>query len=305
MPWCWSVLEAVAWAVLLFALDDDIGRSAMEALFAQFAQYQFLQYTLLACLLASIGCGIVGSYVVVRRMTLMSGSMAHAVFSGMGIAYFMGVSPLAGALLSALVIALIIGWISTHWQQQDDVLLSALWSSGMAVGIIFMAKTPSYNVDLFSYLFGNILLIRKQDLLLMLCLDCIVVLIVSLGYQRFLGTVFDEEFARLRGVHTRLAYYGLLLLVAMTVVLLIRIVGLILVICLLAVPAASAALFVNSLKGMMVLACAICLVATWSGLLLSMMLDWPASATMVLLACTFYTAALLFTRVILRRGVAR
>lgn len=268
----------------------------MTELLAQFMQYRFLQYTLLACLLASIGCGMVGSYIVVKRLSLMSGSIAHAVFSGMGIAYFAGASPLLGAMLSALVLAVIIGFISTHWRHQDDVLLSALWSAGMAVGIIFMAKTPSYNVDLFSYLFGNILLIRGQDLLLMLGLNVVIVLIISCGYQQLLGTVFDEEFARLRGINTELAHYGLLILIALTVVLLIRIVGLILVICLLSVPAASAALFADSLKRMMLLACVFCLLATWLGLLASIPLDWPASAAMVLLACSGYFLALLWAR---------
>lgn len=264
----------------------------MSWLFEQFAEYQFLQHTLLACLLASVGCGMVGSYVVVRRLSLMSGSIAHAVFSGMGIAYFAGVSPLFGAMVSALVIAIIIGFISTHWKQQDDVLLSALWSAGMAIGIIFLAKTPGYNVDLFSYLFGNILLIKRQDLILMLCLDIAIVCLVGFYYQRLLGAVFDEEFARLRGINTQLAQYFLLILIALTVVLLIRIVGLILVICLLSVPAATAALFVDSLKRMMLLACAFCLAATWLGLALSIPLDWPASASMVLLSCAAYILSL-------------
>ncbi len=205
----------------------------MSEFYTALLQFDFLQKALLGGLLASIGCGIVGSYVVVKRIGFMAGGISHAVLGGMGAALFFGFSPLGGALAAALLAAILIGWISLRWKEREDTLIGALWAVGMAIGIIFISKTPGYSVNLMSYLFGNILMVPQQDLWLMAVLDLLVLVIVWLFYRQFLAVSFDEEFARLRGVPVTGFYLLLLCMVAMTVVLLIQVVGLILVIALL------------------------------------------------------------------------
>lgn len=257
-------------------------------------QYEFMQHALAACLLASIGCGIVGVYVVVKRIGFLAGGIAHAVLAGMGIAYFLGESPIAGAVIVALVSAVLIGWIKLRWREEEDVLIAAFWSVGMAVGVIFISRTPGYAVDLTSYLFGNILLVSRDDLWLMALVDSFVLASVLLCYRQFLATVFDEEHARLRGVRVEAFYIYLLCIVALTVVLLIQIVGLILVMALLVLPAATAAGFAGSVLRMMGLAVVLSMAVTVAGLGLSFAPNLPSGATMVVVSGLVYLAATLF-----------
>jgi zinc transport system permease protein len=260
----------------------------MSAFVQALMSHGFLQNALLGGILASIGCGIMGTYVVVKRIGFLAGGIAHTVLGGMGIAYFLGRSPLAGALVAAIIAALLIGWINLHWRQQEDTLIAAFWSVGMAVGVIFISRTPGYNVDLMSYLFGNILMIPRQAIYLMAAMDVAVVLIVLLFYKQFLAVAFDEEFARLRGIKVELFYLLLLCMVAITVVLLIQIVGLILVIALLTLPAAIAGQYVGSLGRIMWLAIALGVFFNSAGLAIAYEPDLPAGATIILLAGATY-----------------
>jgi len=264
----------------------------------------FLQHALLAALLAGFACGIVGTYVVVRRIGYMAGGIAHSVLGGMGIAYFLGADPLLGAVIAALLAALAIGWISLHWKQHEDVIISAVWAVGMALGILFIARTPGYNVDLLSFLFGNILMVSSRDLAVMAMLDLVVLCLVTLFYKQFLAVCFDEEFARTRGVDVNLFHLLLLCLVAVTVVSLIRVVGLILVIALLALPAATMRQFVRSILGMMVGACLLGMLFGATGLAVSFATDLPSGAIIVLLAgCAFLLSLALSA--VLRRARRR
>lgn len=256
----------------------------MNEFFDALLVHGFLQNALVGGMLASIGCGIMGTYVVVKRIGFLAGGIAHTVLGGMGIAYFLGRSPLAGAFISAILAALLIGWVNLRWRQQEDTLIAAFWSVGMAVGIIFISRTPGYNVDLLSYLFGNILLIPRQTLYLMAAMDAAIMLTVVLFYKQFLAVAFDDEFARMRGINVELFYLLLLGMVAITVVLLIQVVGLILVIALLTLPAAIAGQWVGSLGRMMLLAVALGGVFTSGGLALAYEPDLPAGATIIVLA---------------------
>ena len=190
-------------------------------------RYGFLQGALIAGLLTSIGCGVMGSYVVVKRIAFIAGSIAHSVLGGMGIALYMGADPLIGALIAAIIAALLIGGIRLYWKQQEDTLIGALWAIGMAIGVIFIAKTPGYQSDLTSYLFGNILLVPHSSLWFMAGLDVVLLAIVWAYHRQLLAVVFDEEHARLRGIPASFFYLLLLVMVALTVVLLIQVVGLI------------------------------------------------------------------------------
>lgn len=264
----------------------------MIELMAEIFRNSFMQYALLACVLASIGCGVIGTYVVVKRIGFLAGGIAHSVLAGMGIAIFLQASPLAGAVITALLSGVLIGWINLHLRQHEDILVAAFWSMGMAIGILFISRVPGYNIDLMSYLFGNILLVSERDLYLMLILDVVIVALVFLFYRQFLAAAFDEEFARLRGLNVEFFYILLLCTVALTVVLLIQVVGLILVLALLILPAATAAQFAVSILRMMLLAVVFSVVITVSGLLISYAPDLPSGSTIIVLAGSVYIVTL-------------
>jgi zinc transport system permease protein len=258
-------------------------------------QYAFLQYALAAGALVSVACGIVGTYVVTRRISYIAGSISHCVLGGMGAARYLatvhgwhGVTPLHGAVVSALLAAIVIGVVSLRAKQREDTVIGALWAIGMATGVLFIARTPGYNEDLMGYLFGNILMVTPKDLLLIVALDALVVMVAIVWYDQLLAVCFDEEFARLRGLKVEFFYLMLLCLTALTVVLLVSVVGIVLVIALLTLPAAVAGHFARTLRQMMVLSTVCSLAFTTAGLALSYAPDLPAGATVILLAGATY-----------------
>jgi len=275
-----------------------------------------MQCALAAGLLASIACGVVGSYVVARRITYLAGGIAHCVLGGMGAAAYchkaLGwswvdpvfdiewISPMSGAVAAALGAAGIIGVVSLRLKQREDTVISALWATGMATGVLFIAKTPGYQQDLMGYLFGNILMVPRQDLVLIAILD-VVVVAVSLGlYKQFLAICFDEEFARARGIRVE-AYYLLLLgLTALTVVLLVTVVGIVMVIALLTLPVAAAALMARRLWQVMIVAVLLSMGLTTAGLALSYGPDLRSGAVIVVLSAGLYLAVLV-TKALLNR----
>lgn len=249
-------------------------------------QYEFMQNALIAGLLAAVACGIVGVYVVVKKVVFVSGGIAHASFGGIGLGYFLGINPVLGAMFFTVASALGIGLVTRRSRLPEDTAIGILWSTGMALGIIFIGLSPGYAPDLFSYLFGNILTVPAFDLMLMLILDAVIITLVFLLYKEFLFLSFDEEFSTVTGVPTERLYLLLLCLVALTVVVLIRVVGIILVIALLTIPAALARQFTHSLKKMMLLAILAGVVFTFSGLWLSYLLDLASGATIILVSGT-------------------
>ncbi len=266
-----------------------------------FIQYPFLQTALIAGLLASIGCGVMGSYVVVKRIGYLAGGISHSVLGGMGAALFFGFSPFGGALLAALAAALLIGWIKLKGEAREDTLIGAVWAIGMSIGVLFIARTPGYAADLTGYLFGNILLVSRGQLWELAVLDLLVIGLVAAFYRQFLAVTFDEEFARLRGVPVALFYLLFLCLVALSVVLLVQVVGLILVIALLTLPAAIAGHHVRTLGRMMVLASLLGMGFTGAGLALSFHWDLPSGPVIILVAGTAYLLSALTGRRLHRR----
>lgn len=270
----------------------------MGEFLAALAQHSFLQYALAAGLLASVACGVVGSYVRARGMTYMAGGIAHCVLGGMGAARYLHVvwgwewlSPLMGAVVAALAAALIIGIASLKWKEAEDTLISAVWSIGMAAGVLFIWGTPGYHENLMSYLFGNILMVGPRDLWLLLLLN---VVVVGLGlgfYNQLTAICFDEEFATLRNVPVTAYYLGLLCLTALTVVLLTTVVGLVMVIALLTLPVAVAGRLSRALWQVMALAAILTAALTSCGLFTGYATDLPAGAITVILAGATYLAA--------------
>ncbi|MDI6686781.1 MAG: metal ABC transporter permease [Desulfobacterales bacterium] len=251
----------------------------------------FMQNAVIVGLLAAMACGIMGTYVVTRRIVFISGGISHTVLGGMGAAYYYGFNPTHGAFVAAIIAALLIGFVSLRYHQHEDTLIGALWAVGMAVGILFIYNTPGYNVDLMSYLFGNILMVKRESVLFVACLDLVIISLVALFYKRFLAVCFDEEYSRLQGVSVEGTYLLLLCLVAATVVMLIQVVGIILVIALLTLPAATARYFSQSLGKMMILASMFGAVFTTSGLVISYNQDIPSGATIIVVAGLAYIMA--------------
>ena len=277
----------------------------MSEFFQALATNVLLQHALLAGIIASVACGVVGSYVVARRITYIAGGIAHCTLGGMGIAQYLHavygwqhVRPLHGAVASALLAAMIIGWVSLRARQREDTVISALWAIGMAVGVLFIAATPGYQQDLMSYLFGNILLVSRENLMLIVGLDVVVVGLGLLFYNKFLAVCFDEEFARLRGVAVEFYYLLLLCLTALTVVVLVTVVGMVLVIALLTLPVAVAAHFVSRLWQVMLLSAVLSAALTTAGLAVSYAPEMPPGATTIALAGGLYLLVIIGARLL-------
>jgi zinc transport system permease protein len=275
----------------------------MEFLEAVF-HFEFLQHALMAGLLGGVAAGIVGTWVVVRRTSSIAGAVAHCVLAGLGLARWLqevhGLSwadPMLGATAAALVAAALIAKASENGGEREDTVIAAIWALGMAIGLLFIASTPGYAEDLMSYLFGNILLVRTTDLWLMALLDvCIVVVAVGL-HREIQALCFDEAFARMRGLAVGRLSLLLHTITALTVVLLVSIVGIVLVIALLTLPAAVAGRFSATLGRMMVLAIILSVAFTTLGLGISYTTDLPAGATTIVLAGLVYV----IVRIVWRR----
>ncbi len=281
----------------------------MISFFTDWAQYAFLQYALLAGALAAVTCGIVGTFVVTKRITYVAGGIAHSVLGGLGFALYMQkvyhwdfFHPYLGALAAGLVAALTIGLVTLKARQREDTVIGAIWAIGMAVGILFIAKTPGYNQDLMSYLFGDILMVSPGELWLIAFLDLVVVMLTFVFYNHFKAVCFDEEFARVRNINVEFYYLLLLCMVAVTVVLLVSVVGIIMVIALLTLPVAAAANFSKSLWRMMLLSILLSVALTTSGIIVSYKPDLPTGATIIVLSGLLYLATLLWAAVSRKRA---
>jgi zinc transport system permease protein len=251
--------------------------------------YDFMRNALLAGLLASVACGVIGAYVVSKRIVFISGGIAHASFGGIGLGYLAGISPVLGATLFSLLSAVSMGLITRRSRLPEDTAIGILWAMGMALGIIFIGLTPGYAPDLFSYLFGNILTVPASDLFLMLGLDVFIVAVVILLFKEFLAISFDEEYSLVSGIPVEALYITMLCLIALTIVVLIRVVGIILVIALLTIPASLARQFTHHMGWMMLLAVVFSIVFTFTGLWLSYILDLASGATIILTSGITFT----------------
>ncbi len=260
--------------------------------------YPFFQRALVAGLLASVACGIVGTFVVVRRIASISGGLSHAAFGGVGLGYLFGFEPMLGALGFGVASALGVGVAEIRLRQGLDTLIAMMWAVGMALGIVFVSLAPGQAPDLLGYLFGNILLVSPQYVGAVAALDLLIIGVTVLLFDRLRAVVFDEEFAWVIGIRVELLFLLLLTLVGLTVVVLIRVVGVILVIALLTIPAVIARHWTDRLAPMMVLSVLIGgltitagLFATW-GVSAGFGVDLPTGPSIILLsAAGFATSA--------------
>jgi zinc transport system permease protein len=245
-------------------------------------EYEFMRNAVAAAALVSVACGVVGTFVVIRKIVFISGGIAHAAFGGIGLGYLVGINPIVAAIPFSVLSALGIGLLSKKADMGEDAAIGVLWTLGMASGVVFIHMSPGYAPDLFSYLFGSILTVPLQDLMMMVILDVVILGGVFLFYKEFVGLSFDEEFSTVVGIPAQWLNLLLLCLVGLSVVALIRVVGVILVIALLTMPAAIGRYFTYDVKRMMVLSVGIGVMGTVAGLFMSYAADLPSGATIVL-----------------------
>lgn len=243
-----------------------------------------------------------GSYVVVKRISFIAGSVSHSILAGLGLFLWLErvvglvwASPLEGALIAGVISACLIGYIHMNYSQREDSVIAAVWSVGMALGILFIAATPGFNVELTNFLIGNILWVSPHDLKLLAVLDVVVVVSVILLHQKLLQICFDEDQARLQQLPVQKLYLFLLILVAISVVILMQVVGVVLVMTMLTLPPAIANLFTSRLSRMMILSVLLSALFSFLGTFLAFHLDWPVGATIALVAGASYVFSLLFT----------
>ncbi len=266
-------------------------------------QMEFMQNAVTAGLLVSIICGIIGTLVVVNRIVFLAGGVAHAAYGGIGLSFYLGIPYMIGALGFSLASAMIMALVTLKSKQRADTIIGVMWAFGMAMGIILLDLTPGYNVDLMSYLFGSILTVPASELWIMALLGGIVFVTVVFFYNDMLAMSYDEEFARIRGVPVTALYFLLIGLVAISVVMVIRVVGLIMVIALLTIPPYIAEKITHTLKSMMVLASLFGAVFTFLGLWLSYAFDLTSGAAIIMVASfAFFITMLIHHLIHLARG---
>lgn len=254
-------------------------------------QYTFLQHAVASAILASLICGVMGAIISEKKLVMMSGGVAHTAFGGIGLGHFLKIEPIIGALGFAVCAALGIAKIQRSTRTNADLLIGMFWSLGMAMGILFIALTPGYPPDMSSYLFGDILTVSRLDLGLMLALGIVILSVVWAYFPYVKAYLFDDEFTRVLGVNTRLLENLLYVLIALTVVIVIRVVGIILVIALLTIPPAIARQYSYSLKNIMLLSAIIGTIFCLSGLWLSYELQFSSGAAIILIASSGYLLA--------------
>ncbi len=251
-------------------------------------QFEFMRNAVIAGFFASLICGIIGSFVVVNRLVFLAGGIAHASFGGIGIAFFFGIPYMLGTLGFSLIAAMLMTAVMLKNKTRADTFIGILWAVGMATGIILMDLTPGYNVSLMSYLFGSILAVPDSDIWWMIALSVTTLSASVFFYRDLLAISYDDEFARLRGVPVNLIYFLFIGLVAVSIVIIIRVVGLILVIALLTIPPYIAEKYVRSLAQMMVFSTLLAILFNLSGLWLAYTYNLTSGATIILVAAAAF-----------------
>ncbi len=247
-------------------------------------QFEFMQNALIAGLLASVICGIMGTLVVVNRIVFLSGGIAHAAFGGIGLAFFFGWHYIVGTIGFSLLAAVVMAAITLKAKHRADTIIGVIWAIGMAIGIILLDLTPGYNVDLMSYLFGSLLTVPDSDIWMMLCVGLAIVGIIFYFYNDYLALSYDEEFAQIRGVRVKSLYFLMIVMLAVGIVMIIQVVGLILVIALLTIPPYIAERYSTSLPKMMIISSILSAIFTVTGLWFSFVFDLTSGASIIAVA---------------------
>lgn len=261
-------------------------------------QFEFMRNALMAGFVASIICGVIGTLIVVNRLVFLSGGIAHSAYGGIGLAFFLGWPYMIGATLFAFTSAMIMAAVSLKAKERTDTIIGAMWSVGMATGILLLDLTPGYNVDLMSYLFGSILSVPGSELIAMALLSLGILFLVFYYYGDLLLMSYDEEFAQVRGVPVRKLYFLLIGMVAVTVVMVVQVVGLILVIALLTIPPYIAEKYTTSLFQMMIVSSGLGMLFISGGLWASYSYDLTSGAAIIFVAGIVFFLSLLIDKLV-------
>ncbi|MEF9923710.1 MAG: metal ABC transporter permease [Muribaculaceae bacterium] len=253
--------------------------------------YAFVQNALLGVIIVSIASAIIGTYIVTRRMVFITGGITHACFGGLGLGYFLGMSPILMASVFAISSALGVEWLSTRQRVREDSAIAVVWALGMAIGTLFIFLSPGYVPELTSFLFGNILTITRSDIYLFAAFTIILILFFIIQYRRIIACAFDRDFARTIGLHERFINYAMTIFIAVGIVLTIRLIGIMLLMSLMTLPQMIAEIFTNRFKSMMITSVIVSLICAIGGLLCAYLIDVPASATIVILLIVIYAIA--------------
>ncbi len=265
--------------------------------FADIFEYRFLANALLAALLTGICCGIVGTYMVVRRLVFLGGGITHSSFGGIGLAYFLGFNPLWGAAIFATLSAIGIEAASHRGEVREDSAIGIMWSVGMALGILFIYLTPGYAPNLMNFLFGNILTVTTANLHLLMVLALLLVVLFLIWHRQVMFVAFDREYAESQGIPTAIVAYSVAILTAITIVLSIRAIGIVMLISLLTIPPVIANSLSGSYRRITWWSVLIAIVGNIAGLMMSYLLDVPAgAATIFLLSVVLIVVKLLTLR---------
>ena len=256
-------------------------------------EFEFMRNGLAAGLLTAVICGVIGTLIVVNRLVFLSGGVAHSAYGGIGLAFYMGWPYLLGATLFAFASAMVMAAVSLTSKHRADTIIGVMWAVGMATGVLLLDKTPGYNVDLMSYLFGSILSVPFSDLVAMALLAVAVLAMVGWFYGDLLILSYDEEFAHVRGIPVKRLYFLLIGVVAVAIVIIVQVVGLILVIALLTIPPYIAERYTKSLLQMMLLSCLLGVVFILGGLWGAYVWDLTSGAAIIMVAglCFFFSMA--------------
>lgn len=250
--------------------------------------YTFFQHALLGSLFASIACGIIGTYIVTRRLVFISGGITHASFGGIGIGLYTGISPILGAAIFSVLSAFGVEWLSKRKDMREDSAIAVFWTFGMAVGIIFSFLAPGFTPDLSTFLFGNILTITLSDIWMLAILSLVLIGFFTCFLTTIIYIAFDREYARSQRIPVRLFEYILMMFIALTIVFCLRMIGIVLVISLLTLPQMTSNLFTHSFKKIIFMSIGIGFMSCIGGLLLSYQLQVPSGASIIFFSILVY-----------------
>ena len=259
-------------------------------------EYTFFQNALLCTILIGVSCGLIGTYIVAKRMVFISGGITHASFGGLGLAYFLGLSPLLGAAVFALAAAFCILYLSDNKRFKEDSLIGIFWSAGMAIGVLFIYLTPGYAPNLLSYLFGTILTVTGEQVILSLLLCLVIIVFFAKFYRPLFYIAFDKEYSRTHFIALNGLEIGVTALIALCIVLCMKLAGIILVISYLTMPQAIAGMFHKNFTKQLVWATIISCVGSIIGLFASAALKLPSGATIVLCFLLIFLVCYLWKR---------
>jgi len=257
----------------------------------EYLDYTFFRYALIGVVLIAVSAAMIGTYIITRRLVAISGGITHACFGGLGLGYYLGVSPVAMAAVFAVASSVGVEWLSSRYRLREDSVIAVVWATGMAIGVLFVFMTPGYVPELNSFLFGNILTITAGDISVFAAFTLVLLLFFMTNYKRIIACAFDRDFAKVMHLPVRFINYSMTVLTAVCIVLTIRLVGVMLLMSMLSLPIMSAEIYFKRFSHMMAASVVVSLVCSVSGIFLGTLIDVPCSAVIVIVMAVVFIVA--------------